>query len=124
MKKTVTANVAGTVFHIEEDAYEQMQRYLAGIRANFSGSPGAEEIMGDIESRIAELFTDDGKWIGADGGTMDGKAEILVAKNRNGPIGMSPLVFWATTPKFVNASHEHPAGEGSPQAVRAESEVI
>ncbi len=58
MKKTVTANVAGTVFHIEEDAYEQMQRYLAGIRANFSGSPGAEEIMGDIESRIAELFTE------------------------------------------------------------------
>ncbi len=58
MKKTVTANIAGTVFHIEEDAYEQLQRYLAGIRANFSGSPGAEEIMGDIESRIAELFTE------------------------------------------------------------------
>ena len=58
MKKTVTANIAGTVFHIEEDAYDQMQRYLAGIRANFSGSAGAEEIMGDIESRIAELFTE------------------------------------------------------------------
>lgn len=58
MKKTVTANIAGTVFHIEEDAYEQLQRYLAGIRANFSGSPGAEEIMADIESRIAELFTE------------------------------------------------------------------
>ena len=58
MKKTVTANIAGTVFHIEEDAYDQMQRYLSGIRANFSGSPGAEEIMGDIESRIAELFTE------------------------------------------------------------------
>lgn len=58
MKKTVTANIAGTVFHIEEDAYEQLQRYLAGIRANFSGSPGAEEIMGDIESRVAELFSE------------------------------------------------------------------
>lgn len=56
MKKTVTANIAGTVFHIEEDAFEQLQRYLAGIRANFSGSPGADEIMADIESRIAELF--------------------------------------------------------------------
>jgi len=54
----------------------------------------------------------------------DGKAEALISKNRNGPIGMSPLVFLATTPKFVNASHEHVAGEGSPQAVRAESEVI
>lgn len=58
MKKTVTANLAGTVFHIEEDAYEQLQRYLGGIRANFSGSPGAEEIMGDIEARIGELFTE------------------------------------------------------------------
>ncbi len=58
MKKTVTANIAGTVFHIEEDAYEQLQRYLAGIRANFSGSASAEEIMADIESRVAELFTD------------------------------------------------------------------
>ncbi|MBL0045463.1 MAG: PspC domain-containing protein [Flavobacteriales bacterium] len=58
MKKTVTANIAGTVFHVEEDAYEQLQRYLAGIRANFSGSAGAEDIMSDIEARIAELFTE------------------------------------------------------------------
>ena len=58
MKKTVTANIAGTVFHVEEDAYEQLQRYLSGIRANFSGSAGAEDIMSDIEARIAELFTE------------------------------------------------------------------
>jgi phage shock protein PspC (stress-responsive transcriptional regulator) len=58
MKKTVTANIAGSVFHIEEDAYEQLQRYLAGIRANFKGSPGAADIMADIEARIAELFTE------------------------------------------------------------------
>lgn len=58
MKKTVTANIAGTVFHIEEDAYDQLQRYLAGIRANFSGSAGAKEIMADIEARIAELFSE------------------------------------------------------------------
>lgn len=58
MKKTFTANIAGTVFHIEEDAYEQLQRYLAGIRANFSGSAGAEEIMADIEARVAELFNE------------------------------------------------------------------
>ena len=54
MKKTVTANIAGAVFHIEEDAYDRLQRYLAGIRINFGGNAG--EIMGDIESRIAELF--------------------------------------------------------------------
>ena len=58
MKKTFTANLAGTVFHIEEDAYDQLQRYLANIRAKFSGSAEAGEIMADIEARIAELFTE------------------------------------------------------------------
>jgi phage shock protein PspC (stress-responsive transcriptional regulator) len=56
MKKTFTANLNGIVFHIEEDAYDQLQRYLANIRAKFSGSNEAEEVMGDIEARIAELF--------------------------------------------------------------------
>ena len=54
----------------------------------------------------------------------DGTAEALISKNRNGPIGMSPLIFMAQIPKFVKASHEHMAGEGSPQAVRAEAEVV
>lgn len=58
MKKTLTANISGTVFHIEEDAYELLNRYLANIRGKFSGGAGATEIMGDIEARIAELFSE------------------------------------------------------------------
>ncbi|MFT3886190.1 MAG: PspC domain-containing protein [Flavobacteriales bacterium] len=58
MKKTVTANVNGTVFHIEEDAYEKLQQYLSGIRGTFTGSSGSDEIMADIEARIAELFNE------------------------------------------------------------------
>lgn len=58
MKKTVTANVSGTVFHIEEDAYDKLQRYLTGIRGTFTGSHGSDEIMADIEARIAELFSE------------------------------------------------------------------
>lgn len=58
MKKTLTANISGTVFHIEEDAYEALQRYLTSIRSQFAGSSGEDEIMGDIEARIAELFTE------------------------------------------------------------------
>ncbi|MEX1132704.1 MAG: PspC domain-containing protein [Flavobacteriales bacterium] len=58
MKKTLTANISGTVFNIEEDAYEALQRYLATIRSQFAGSPGQDEIMADIEGRIAELFTE------------------------------------------------------------------
>lgn len=58
MKKTLTANISGTVFHIEEDAFDRMQRYLVSIRAQFSGSDGRDEIMADIEARIAELFNE------------------------------------------------------------------
>jgi phage shock protein PspC (stress-responsive transcriptional regulator) len=58
MKKTLTANISGTVFHIEEDAFEALQRYLASIRGQFAGSDGQDEIMADIEARIAELFTE------------------------------------------------------------------
>jgi len=58
MKKTLTANISGTVFHIEEDAYEQLHRYLASVRGQFTGSEGRDEIMADIEARIAELFTE------------------------------------------------------------------
>lgn len=54
----------------------------------------------------------------------DGTAEILISKNRNGAIGMSPLIFMAQIPKFVKATHAHVAGEGSPNAVRAEAEAI
>jgi replicative DNA helicase len=54
----------------------------------------------------------------------DGTAEVLISKNRNGPIGMSPLVFSAHIPKFVERTPDHVAGEGSSTAVRAEAETV
>lgn len=56
MNKTVTANISGIVFHIETDAYEKLHQYLSTIRRYFNDSDGTEEIMADIEARIAELF--------------------------------------------------------------------
>jgi phage shock protein PspC (stress-responsive transcriptional regulator) len=56
MNKTININLAGLFFHIDEDAYNRLQRYLAAVKRSFQGTQGAEEIMGDIESRIAELF--------------------------------------------------------------------
>ncbi|MBG8551954.1 PspC domain-containing protein [Hymenobacter guriensis] len=56
MKKNISINLQGLIFHIEEDGYEVLGRYLAEVRAHFSGYPGHEEIVADIEGRIAELF--------------------------------------------------------------------
>jgi len=57
MNQTVTANISGIVFHIEVDAYEQLKSYLNKIRSYFNNSEECEEIMTDIEARIAELFS-------------------------------------------------------------------
>ena len=56
MKKTNTINLGGIIFHIEEDAFTQLQNYLNAIRSYFPKSEGQEEIIADIESRIAEIF--------------------------------------------------------------------
>ncbi|GAA3925442.1 PspC domain-containing protein [Hymenobacter algoricola] len=56
MKKNISINLQGLIFHIEEDGYDVLSRYLAEVKAHFSGYRGHEEIVADIEGRIAELF--------------------------------------------------------------------
>lgn len=56
MKKTLTVNISGIVFHIDEDAYEKLNQYLASVRRHFTPDDGCDEIMADIESRIAETL--------------------------------------------------------------------
>ena len=56
MKKTLTVNINGIVFHIDEDAYDKLSRYLNRIRRHFSTDEGCDEIIAGIESRIAEMF--------------------------------------------------------------------
>lgn len=58
MKKTINVNIGGFVFHLDEDAYEKMQTYLQTLKSYFGNSEGNEEIMEDIQSRIAEIFRD------------------------------------------------------------------
>jgi phage shock protein PspC (stress-responsive transcriptional regulator) len=57
MKKTFTINISGTVFHIEEDAYEVLQKYLVNLKNHFGNEEEGKEILADIEARIAEIFT-------------------------------------------------------------------
>lgn len=58
MNKTVNINLAGLFFHIDEEAYLKLQRYLNAIKRSFTDSQGRSEIVSDIEARIAELFTE------------------------------------------------------------------
>jgi len=57
MKKTFTINISGSVFHIEEDAYEKLKSYLHMLTNHFGSDDDGREILQDIEARIAELFT-------------------------------------------------------------------
>jgi len=58
MNKTVNINLAGTFFHIDEDAFAKLTRYLDAIRRSFSDPQGQDEIIKDIEARISELFSE------------------------------------------------------------------
>ena len=58
MKKTLTVNLGGTVFNIDDDAYRLLDNYLSNLKMHFRKEAGADEIVDDIERRISELFAE------------------------------------------------------------------
>ena len=56
MKKVLNINFQGRIIPIEESAFEQVQNYIQSLRAYFQNEEGRDEIINDIEDRIAELF--------------------------------------------------------------------
>ena len=56
MNKTVTINICNIIFHIEEDAFDKLSKYLSTIKGYFSSTESGNEIMSDIEARIAEML--------------------------------------------------------------------
>ena len=115
MKKTLTVNLGGTVYHIDEDAYKLLDTYLSNLRIHFCREEGAEEIVHDMELRISELFTDrlrDGKQVitiedveeiiaqmgkpedlgdEADGGGETSKDEALIRRQQKDLAGCSVI---------------------------------
>ena len=66
MKKNISINISGIIFHIEDDGYELLRQYLDSINSYFGSFKDSSEILADIESRVAELFLgklNDGKQI-------------------------------------------------------------
>lgn len=58
MKKSLTINLNGCVYQIDEDAYIQLNDYLESLKVHLSSEKGSEDILADIEARIAELFSE------------------------------------------------------------------
>jgi len=58
MKKTMTVNIAGMVYHIDEDAFDRLNQYLGKVKDELHSIEGGSEIYQDIEIRIGELFND------------------------------------------------------------------
>lgn len=56
MKKTISINIGGIIFHIEEDGYDKLKDYLESVNKYFARFEDSTEIISDIEGRIAELF--------------------------------------------------------------------
>lgn len=58
MNKTIIININGTVFHIEEQAYELLKEYMTDVKRHFFNSADSLEITTDIENRLAEMLTE------------------------------------------------------------------
>src|ERR1700733_8040630 len=66
MKKNISINISGIIFHIEEDGYETLRKYLDAVNKYFAAFDDNSEILADIEGRIAEIFLsklNDGKQV-------------------------------------------------------------
>lgn len=71
MHKTVSITISGMLFNVEEDAYRDLDTYLSAIRAHFKRYPDPDEIVSDIEGRIAEEFS----------GMLSAKKKVVTKKD-------------------------------------------
>jgi phage shock protein PspC (stress-responsive transcriptional regulator) len=58
MKKVININFQGRILPIEEIAYEDLKQYIESLRTYFEQEEGKDEIINDIECRVAELCED------------------------------------------------------------------
>lgn len=56
MQRIIQITIGGRVIPIEERAYDELNKYITSLEIQFAGEAGRDEIIQDIETRIAELF--------------------------------------------------------------------
>ncbi len=79
MKKTISINISGVIFHIEEDGYDKLRNYLTSIQQYFSTYEDSQEIVTDIENRIAEKLLAKLKAAGKQVVSLDDVNELVAA---------------------------------------------
>jgi phage shock protein PspC (stress-responsive transcriptional regulator) len=99
MKKNISINISGIIFHIEEDGYDTLRKYLDSVNKYFGAFEDSSEILADIEGRIAEIFLtklNEGKQvITAEDvnflmATMGSVNDFKAAEEQEVPVGDSP----------------------------------
>ncbi|MDR0680246.1 MAG: DUF2807 domain-containing protein [Dysgonamonadaceae bacterium] len=88
MKKTLTVNLNGRVFNIDEDAYRLLDDYLKNLRIYFRNEEGHIEILADFEARIEELFSDRGR-LGYNVINIEGVEKVIAQVGRPNDFGES-----------------------------------
>ena len=58
MNKAFQMNLGGVPFTIDDDAYRSMDAYLHQLETHFKHSDSRDEILSDIEARLAEIMTE------------------------------------------------------------------
>ncbi|MGE5427997.1 MAG: PspC domain-containing protein [Methylococcaceae bacterium] len=100
MKKTFTINISGSVFHIDEDAFEKLQRYLQMLNRHFGTALEGQEILQDIEARIAELLIE----------KTNNKVEVVTSEMVN-----DVMVRMGQPEDFMEVEEEEPAAKTQAQ---------
>jgi len=86
MKKTLTINLNGRVFNIDEDAYQLLDKYLRNLQIYFRKEEGSSEILADFEARIEELLSDRVR-LGYDVITIIEVEKVIAQMGRPGDFG-------------------------------------
>jgi len=95
MKITVSINIGGYSFNIDEDAYTELKRYLKNLELHFAEEESSSEILSDIESRMAELFR----------GKLTAYKQVITIDNVNQVISV------LGTPEDISDNEKRSAGD-------------
>lgn len=119
MKKTISINIAGQIFYIEEDGYDMLRQYLGSVHRYFSSFADSAEIVADIEGRIAERFLQKQKVENKQAISIDDVSELIQAMGNvtdfEAAENADDLISEPLHAAGVSAGQADPAVENGPQ---------